>query len=572
MLQILKIFFYAEKTKPWLVLLCLLLGGFAEAAGIGSILPVATAMMNQSSGPPTPLETYFHAMLGALGLSPSLEVLLIMLTFFLVMRSALLFAANVYAGMAAARVTVDLRRRLIQAIFKARWSFYNEQSGGGIANELSNNAGRAGEAYGYAAIVISMSIQVAVYIAAALLINWRVAFTGLLAGIIVAAASSNLVAIARNSGNKITNRVAIFTSDMIDVMNNIKALKSMHRYEPLTTKLGAQLSKIKRNLLRGNVARAGMQYGNDGLIAIVVAGSAYLAHRFGNATLPELTVFGLLFYQVIYSISRLQKNVQMVVQVESAYHSVIDMITKAESAEEFSQGHKQAQLLGGCTFENVSFSHGTQPTVRNLNFTIPANKITVLQGPSGAGKTTIIDLLIGFHKAQSGTIRIGRDDILDVDIKSWRQNIGYVPQELVMFHDSIEANVALYDPAISTEDVNQALATAGASSFVSNLPHGLHTDVGEMGGKLSGGQKQRISLARALVKNPKIIILDEVTSALDPETEAEIVRNILALRGKYTIIAITHRAAWTAIAEKLYKVEAGKITDITKAEARIKQA
>jgi ATP-binding cassette, subfamily C, bacterial len=572
MLQILKIFFYAEKTKPWLVLLCLLLGGFAEAAGIGSILPVASAMMNNTSGPATPLETYFNAMLGALGLSSSLEVLLCMLTFFLILRSVLLFTANVYAGMASARVTVNLRQRLIKAIFQARWSFYNEQSGGNIANELSNNAGRAGDAYNYAAIVISMSIQVAVYILAALLINWRVAFTGLLAGLVIALVSSRLIVVARNVGNKITHRVGTFTSDMIDVMNNIKALKSMHRYEPLVNRLGAQLQKIKRILLLGNLARAGMQYGNDALIVIVVAFSAYLAHRFGNATLPELTVFGLLFYQVIYSISRLQKNMQMVVQVESAYLSVIEMIDKAEAAAEFLPGRKPPEIGEGCSFENVNFSHGKQPTVKNLNFKIPANKITILQGPSGAGKTTIIDLLIGFHKAQSGVIKIGRDDIQEIDLKLWRQNIGYVPQELVLFHDSIEANVSLYDPAISSEDVKHALTIAGAAGFVESLADGLQTDVGEMGGKLSGGQKQRISLARALVRNPKIIILDEVTSALDPETEAEIVRNILALRGKYTIIAITHRPAWTAIAERLYKVEAGRITDITKAKARTRSA
>jgi ATP-binding cassette, subfamily C, bacterial len=572
MLQILKIFFYAEKTKPWLVLLCLLLGGIAEAAGIGSILPVASAMMNENTGPPSPLESYLRSALSFVGLTPTLEVLLLMLTFFLVLRSALLFAANVYSGMAAARVTVDLRQRLIKAIFRARWSFYNEQSSGNIANALSNNAGRAGDAYSYAAIVTAMLVQISAYVIAALLINWRVALAGLVAGVIVATVLSRLVTVARKTGNKITDRVASFTSDMIDVMNNIKALKSMNRYEPLVERLGNQLRQIKRNLLRANLARAGLTYGNDALIAVVIAISAYIAHRFGHATVPQLTVFGLLFYQVIYSISRLQKNVQAAAQVESAYLSVSAIIAKAEQAEEPSQGNQSPNLGEGCTFEDVSFSHGELPTVKNLSFTIPANKITVLQGPSGAGKTTIIDLLIGFHQAQSGTIKIGRDNIREIDIKSWRKNIGYVPQELVLFHDSIEANVALYDASISSQEVAQALEIAGATAFIAGLPQGLATDVGEMGGKLSGGQKQRISLARALVKNPKVIILDEVTSALDPKTEAEIVRNILELRGKYTIIAITHRPAWTAIADKLYRVDAGRVKEIKKAKPRTKRS
>jgi ATP-binding cassette, subfamily C, bacterial len=473
--------------------------------------------------------------------------------------------------MAAARVTVDLRQRLIKAIFRARWSFYNDQSSGNIANALSNNAGRAGDAYSYAAIVTAMIVQISAYVMAALLINWRVAVAGLAAGLIVTTLLSRLVTIARKTGNKITDRVASFTADMIDVMNNIKALKSMSRYEPLVEKLGLQLRLIKRNLFRATVARVGLTYGNDALIAVAIAASAYFAHRFGHATVPQLTVFGLLFYQVIYSIARLQKNIQAAAQVQSAYISVSELIAKAELESEPTDGIVPPNFNADCTFNNVSFSHGTQPTVKNLNLTIPANKITVLQGPSGAGKTTIIDLLIGFHQAQSGTIKIGNVDIRDIDIKAWRSNIGYVPQDLVLFHDSIAANVALYDTTITPREIEHALEISGSADFIAALPEGLATDVGEMGGKLSGGQKQRISLARALVKNPKIIILDEVTSALDPKTEAEIVRNILELRGKYTIIAITHRQAWTAIADRLYKVEAGHVKEIKKASSKAKR-
>jgi ATP-binding cassette, subfamily C, bacterial len=564
MLQVLKIFFYAEKTKPWLVLTCLLLGGLAEAAGIGSLLPVANSMLGNNAGPPSPLETYLRGALDVVGLSPSLEVLLLMLTLLLLLRSALLFTAATYSGMAGARVTVNLRQRLIKAIFEARWSFYNEQSGGKIANALANNAGRAGEAYSFAAMVASILVQISAYLFAAFLINWRVALAGLTAGLLVAAVSGRLVKISRKSGRKITDRVASFTADMIDVMHNIKALKSMHRYEPLVDRLGVKLRQIKRNLLRANVARAGLTHGNDAMIAIVVAVSAYLAHTYANATLPELTVFGVLFYQVIYCISRLQKNYQSSIEIESAYTSVIALIDSAEAAQEPHLGKKTPDIGKGCQFENVSFAHGEQPTVKSLNFLIPVNKITVLQGPSGAGKTTIIDLLIGFHRPQKGAIKIGADELNDIDIVKWRKNIGYVPQELVLFHDSVRANITLSDESITDLEVINALDRAGASEFA----HNLSADVGEMGGKLSGGQKQRISLARALVKNPKIIILDEVTSALDPETEAEIVRNIRDLRGAYTIIAITHRPAWTAIADKLYKVQSGHISELKRASIK----
>lgn len=558
MLQVFRIFFNAEKTKPWLVLLCLLLGGIAEAAGIGSILPVANSMLGSGSGDPSPLEAYLRDFLANFGLNPTLEVLLIMLASFLVLRSTLLFTAATYTGMAGARVTVNLRQRLIKALFEARWSFYNDQSGGKIANELSNNATRASDAYAFAALVTSMIIQIIAYIVAAFLINWRVAVAAMIGGLVVSITSGRLVTVSRNTGNKITNRVASFTSDMIDVMHNIKALKSMHRYGQLVDRLDDKLRLIKRSLFRANVAKAGLTHGNDALIAIVVAVSAYLAHTYGRSTLPELTVMGVLFYQLIYCVSRLQKNAQAATEIESAYYSVQDLIAKAEAAQEPYTGTKTPEIGVGCTFKNVSFSHGSQPTVQNLTFTIPVNQITVLQGPSGAGKTTIIDLLIGFHQPQSGTIMIGRDDLKDIDVLGWRHQIGYVPQELILFHDTVRANITLSDETISDDEVRAALMRAGASDFADNLD----IDVGEMGGKLSGGQRQRISLARALVKNPKILILDEVTSALDPKTESEIVSNIKALKGAYTIIAITHRPAWTAIADKLFKVEAGHIAEL----------
>jgi ATP-binding cassette subfamily C protein len=197
--------------------------------------------------------------------------------------------------------------------------------------------------------------------------------------------------------------------------------------------------------------------------------------------------------------------------------------------------------------------------LQNVNLEFKPGKITVLSGPSGSGKTTIIDLLIGLHSPSSGKIMIGSHPIATINLKEWRKQIGYVPQELSLLHASVRNNITFGDASIPDKEVLAAIERAGAMDFLQSLPEGLDTNVGEMGGKLSGGQRQRISLARALVGNPAVLILDEVTSALDPKTEAEIIKNIAALGGKYTIIAITHRPAWTDVADKLYHVAGGKV-------------
>ena len=211
----------------------------------------------------------------------------------------------------------------------------------------------------------------------------------------------------------------------------------------------------------------------------------------------------------------------------------------------------------------MSFSHGDKQVLKDVDLLIPAKGITVLKGSSGAGKTTIIDLLIGLHRPSAGTILLGSTPLQDVDILHFRSKIGYVPQELNLLHSTIRQNITLGDKTVTDDAVHKALNLAGASAFVAGLPMGLDTSVGEMGGKLSGGQRQRISLARALVKSPGILILDEVTSALDPATEAEIVKNIADLSRQYTIIVITHHEAWASIADRLYEVRDGQVFETT---------
>jgi ATP-binding cassette subfamily C protein len=558
MKQILRIFFKAEGTRPWLVLICLLLASLAEAGSIGTLLPAASAIVSDTTGANGASGT-IKSIIESIGITPSLGNLILIVVGLMVTKAALAFAALSYAGISGARVAINLRRRLIRAIFDARWSFYTDQSGGKFANAISNDATRAGDAYQYSATVVAGLIQVAGYIAIAIFIDWRVAILGGIAAAVMVLAMRKLIRISRSSAYKQTDRVSSLTIDMVDMLNNIKALKSMDRYGTLVLGLSGLLKRIKRNLITIQFSKQGVIQGSDALIAILAGSMIYAAHSVLDKTLPELMITGIVFFQIISNLTKLQKQLQTAVIIESAYVRTQELITKAEAHREVHSGSLPPKLGAGCKFVNVTFAHGNTAVIENATFDIPANQITVLQGPSGAGKTTLIDLLIGLNTAQRGKILIGGKDITTIDIKAWRQSIGYVPQELVLFHDTVRENICLSNRDISTEAIKATLDQAGARDFIDALPAGIETDVGEMGGKLSGGQRQRIALARALVTNPRILILDEVTSALDPDTEAEIVNNIARLRGRYTIVAITHRPAWTKIADNLYTVANGHV-------------
>jgi ATP-binding cassette subfamily C protein len=262
-------------------------------------------------------------------------------------------------------------------------------------------------------------------------------------------------------------------------------------------------------------------------------------------------------------INKLQKFFQQAAEFEGAYVRTEQLIEQANAQCEVHAGTRAPVLEKECRFENVTFAHDKTVIVKNASLAIEKGSITVLQGQSGAGKTTLIDLLTGLHIPDKGSITLDGVSLADIDIKLWRQAIGYVPQELNLLHTTIRDNIILGDTEITDADISGALDQAGAREFIMAMPNGLDTEVGAMGSKLSGGQRQRIALARALVTKPKLLILDEVTSALDPETEKAICEKIVGLRGQYTIVAITHRPIWTEIATRLYKVERGSVTEVS---------
>ena len=197
-----------------------------------------------------------------------------------------------------------------------------------------------------------------------------------------------------------------------------------------------------------------------------------------------------------------------------------------------------------------------------MNFVIPARKLTVIVGPSGVGKTTIADLIIGLIRPQVGEVWISDMSMKDINIKVWRGMIGYVPQNLFMFHESIFTNVTLGDERLTKADVEGALRAGGAWDFVASLAEKMDTVIGEQGAKLSGGQRQRIGIARALVLKPKFLILDEATTGLDRETEAGICDTLEQLRANLTILAISHQSAMVEKADLVYRLGDGIIEQL----------
>ena len=213
-------------------------------------------------------------------------------------------------------------------------------------------------------------------------------------------------------------------------------------------------------------------------------------------------------------------------------------------------------------FENVSFDYDARRTIiKDISFEVPNGKKVALVGPTGAGKSTISRLLFRFYDPKQGDVYINNQNIKDISQQSLRKHIGVVPQDTVLFNDTIYYNISYGNPNANEEEIYNAAKSADIHNFIINLPDGYQTIVGERGLKLSGGEKQRVAIARAILKNPSIFFFDEATSALDSTTEKEIQKNLQAISKNRTTLVIAHRLSTAADADEILVLEQGEITE-----------
>ncbi len=293
-------------------------------------------------------------------------------------------------------------------------------------------------------------------------------------------------------------------------------------------------------------------------LVLIIGGKMVLD---GNLSLGELTRFNLYLVYLYAPLRWMSTFPRRLADCTTSLVKIYEILDDESQAEE---GKEQGTLDAGkdIKFENVTFGYKSyEPVLKNVNFTIKSGEMVGLVGHSGAGKSTVINLCMRLYDPGIGKITIGGVDIKDIPQKELRDNIGVVFQETYLFSGSIYENIAYARANASYDEVIAAAKAANAHEFITKLPDGYNTVIGENGHSLSGGERQRVSIARAILKNPKILILDEATSSLDPETEIKIQEALARLIEGRTTIAIAHRLATLKNADRLVVIEKGKIAE-----------
>jgi ATP-binding cassette subfamily C protein len=552
------------RWRAGLVLLMLGCTGLLESFGLLLLIPLLGAVgLDVQQGSVGRISSFVSAAFATVGLRPTL---LLVLSIFFAVNVALSLLRRAHGLLAASleeHVVRTTTQRLYGAIVHMNWLTFSRMRGSDLTVALTFDCERIGLAASQLIVIASSVMVTAVYVILAFRLSIAMS-----AGVFACGAA--LLVVARRRTDRAALLGASYGDSVRDVQSavtdDLAGMKTIHsfvaetrsrlRFATLTDRTAAIRFANAKNQLNSNFW---LECGSVAMLSLFVV----VAIRGLSFTAPALLMLLFLFTRIVPRFVSLQQSVHFYASLLSSVRRVADLesqcLAEAEPSFERLPAIRPRHQI---RFESVTFRYSTDgpPVVAGVDLTIDAGATVAIVGPSGAGKTTIVDLMMGLLSPECGRLVIDGAP-LDADLLgSWRQAVGYVPQDTFLFHDTIRANLRWAVPTATDEALKEALALASAE-FVFELPLGLDTIVGDRGIRLSGGERQRIALARAILRHPWLLILDEATSALDSENERRIFEAIERLHGSMTIVMITHRVSAVTGADLIHVLEKGRVVE-----------
>jgi subfamily B ATP-binding cassette protein MsbA len=461
----------------------------------------------------------------------------------------------------------SLRDTVFEKLSKLSLDYYYDRKSGHLLSRLTNDVSVVNGTLSSSIMTyVGQPVNIAVFLGMMMLISIRMT----LVSITIALLSLWLVRFfgttIKSMSHKLQNLLGDILSVAQEMISGVKVVKSfgMERYEVDRFKIETQkhydgsrrLARIRNLTSPINETLAVL-----GFIGILwFGGNEVLAHQMDGGGLIYFLIALISLMQPIKTLSELNTRLYE----GSAAAENLFAILEAEPSVKPGRIKAPREILEPITFENVSFHYRstTENAIDKVDLEIYPNEVLALVGPSGAGKTTLVDLLVRFYDPTQGRILLGKQDIRDFDFESLRALFGIVTQDTLLFHDTILSNIAYGNRDASEQMIFEAAKAANAHEFIQQLPEGYQTLVGDRGVRLSGGQRQRIAIARALLKDPPILIFDEATSALDTENEMLVQEAIQNLLHHRTAVVIAHRLSTIQQADRIVVMDKGRIVEI----------
>ena len=465
------------------------------------------------------------------------------------------------------RAMRNLSRQVLSHLYSLSLQFHLERRTGGISRDLERGTRAVSSIMNYLVFNIIPTIAEFILVAFLLLGNYDshftiIAFTTVIIYIVFTLSVTNWRMHLRHTMNRLDSHANAMA---VDGLINYETVKYFNNDHNEIDRYDDTLIEWEDAAVKSQASMSLLNFGQGSIIAIGVTIMMFFATQGvvdGSMTIGDLVLVNALLLQLFIPLNFLG------IIYRSMMHSLADidlmfsLLDKKSAVEDCENAAQIEVSQAEVRFEQVDFSYQSERQIlHDVSFTIPAGKKVAIVGPSGAGKSTLSRLLFRFYDVTSGKITIDGQDIRQVSQASLRQVVGIVPQDTVLFNESIYYNIAYAMPNATETEVHQVAKMANIHDFIINLPDGYETIVGERGLKLSGGEKQRVAIARVILKNPQVIVFDEATSSLDSQTEQVILSSLETLAQQRTTLVIAHRLSTIANADIIIVLEQGRIKE-----------
>lgn len=460
-----------------------------------------------------------------------------------------------------------LRLETYGALLQAEWAFFRKRRKSDLINLLTTELARVIGGINLYLQLISSLIFTLIQIGLAIWLSVKLTIFVLVCGLVLAFFSRNFIKRAKKLGSQTSEIAKSYLAGITDQLNGIKDIKSNTLERSRLKWICSVSGRMQNEQVDYIKLKTSTELFYKIASAILIALFIFLSVKIFDAQPEQLLLIIIIFSRLWPRFTGIQSNLQQIASTIPAFKALIDLQRECKKAIEIKDESHYKDVLpmrieNGIECRNLNFRYNQNEPIyalQDINFEIPSNRMTAVVGRSGAGKSTLIDILMGLNKPESGQVYLDGSPLTSENLLSLRRAISYVPQDPFLFNASIRENLLTVDPNASEEEIWQALEFSSAADFVSKLPQGLDALIGDRGIRLSGGERQRLVLARAILRKPSILVLDEATSSLDTENEAKIQEALERLKGSMTIIVIAHRLSTIRNADQVIVLDQGKI-------------
>lgn len=543
----------------WAVLLAGV-AALSEGLALGSLVPLLNLMTGSSQHA---LEYFWNV----LGWKPEGHALLLiyLLVFiaFVIVAAGTRSLSQVLALDVKTRVETAMREHMTDALLAMEWIDFIKLRQGDISKAMVLEGMQVGTGAMYVVLATGAAIAAAGYLAISFIVSYELSLIALTFG----AFGGGIYLLASRAVRRYADRLSHLVGDIGDrsaeLFGNLKYFRASGQEANLRQRAALLFNTYGKVYLRSQLFDPMLRGGIEVMAALFIAGFLYYQLGVRHGSIAQILIFLAIFYRMVPRFL----NVQSYLFQARTYLTWLDTydirMEAAHAAVQVSDGKTVPTFQNLVRFRDVSvtFPEQNKPALWNINLELHKGQSIALVGPSGGGKTTLTDVLIGLIRPSSGIVEVDDLDLNLLDQTAWRSRLGLVMQEPLMLHASIAVNVAMSSDDLDIARVKNVLIAADAWDFVQQLPDGINTTIAERGARLSGGQRQRIAIARALYRKPEILILDEATSALDGYSEERIQSVIDKMEENMTIVIVAHRLKTIKNADQIYVIADGQIQE-----------